>query len=52
MPLAFAALSALAASVRPALDPLSLLQDKAAQVTTLRPYSPPPGLETATLALG
>jgi len=34
------------------LDPLSLLQDKAAQVTTLKPYAPPPGKETATLALG
>ena len=37
------------------LDPLSLIQDKQAQRTTLRdPSAPPakPHLETATLALG
>ena len=37
---------------KPTLDPLALLQDKAAQVTRLRPYAPPAGLQTATLALG
>lgn len=35
-----------------ALDPLSLLQNKAAQVTQLKPHAPLPGMETATLALG
>ena len=34
------------------LDPLTLLQDKAAQTTSLRPYAPPQGLQTATIALG
>ena len=49
----FVAVAALAVSVRPSvLDPLTLLQDKASQVTRIRPASPlAPGLETATLAL-
>jgi len=49
----FALTIAALSSVQPkTLDPLALLQDKAAQATRLRPYAPPPGLETATLALG
>jgi len=44
--------AALGSVQRSALDPLTLLQDKAVQVTRLRPYAPPAGLETATLALG
>lgn len=34
------------------LAPLSLIQDKAAQVVALRPHAPAPGLATATMALG
>ena len=44
------------AVVQPALlDPLSLVNNKALQATTLLPYKPPAennGLSTATLALG
>ena len=44
------------AVVQPALlDPLSLVNNKALQATTLLPYKPPTennGLSTATLALG
>ena len=44
------------AVVQPAvLDPLSLVNNKALQATTLLPYRPPAennGLSTATLALG
>jgi len=53
MTLVFSALLATFGSVpRTALDPLTLLQDKSTQVTRLRPYAPPPNMETATLALG
>jgi len=38
-------------TVRP-LDPLTLLQDKGAQTTRLRPTNGKAHLETATLALG
>ena len=45
-------LSLLALSTKPVvLDPLSLLNDKTAQKTTLRSYTPLPGCEMATVAM-
>lgn len=43
------------AALAPALDPVALVGNKAAQPTFLRPYLTPSengGLETATLAMG
>ena len=50
-----AALSMSAGAMKPpgnvvGLDPLALLQDKASQAVTMRPYTPLPQMEVATLA--
>ena len=50
-----AALSMAAGAMKPpgnaiGLDPLALLQDKASQAVTMRPYAPLPEMEVATLA--